>query len=89
MDQELVNELRNLFINEISDRIVLLMQHIQSGTLEQVQQLAHKIRGVGGTYGFDEVSEYGATIEEAAESSNWGKINSSYVQLKTWLEENK
>ncbi len=89
MDQELINELRDLFINEISDRIMLLKQHIQSEALEQVQQLAHKIRGVGGTYGFVEVSEYGATIEEAAKASNWKKINSGYAQLTTWLEANK
>lgn len=89
MDQELINELRDLFINAISDRIMLLKQHIQSEALEQVQQLAHKIRGTGGTYGFSEVSEYGATIEEAAKSSDWEKINSGYVQLKTWLEVNK
>ncbi len=88
MDQELLNELRDLFMTEISERIIQLKQHIQGWDLDQVQQMAHKIRGSGGTYGFVEVSEHGATIEEAAKASNWEEINSGYTQLTVWLEEN-
>ncbi len=89
MDKELLKELRGLFISEMNERISDLNEQVQAGNIEETRKIAHKIRGAGGTYGFVEVSEYGATIEEAAKANNWDPIKSGLDDLKNWLESSR
>ncbi len=88
MDQKLLAEIKELFMTEMSMRIKLLGQHVADEELQQVRQVAHMIRGAGGTYGFPEISEYGGTVEEAAKAENWDLIKSGLNQLESWLELN-
>ncbi|MFH1852237.1 MAG: Hpt domain-containing protein [Candidatus Neomarinimicrobiota bacterium] len=88
MDQELLEELRPLFIAEMSQRIGQLREYVTSADIEQVRQLAHKIRGAGGTYGFTEISRHGSVVEEAAKIGDWEIIRAGCGDLETWLTQN-
>ncbi len=47
---------------------------IDSGDYESIQRMGHSMRGSGGGYGFDEITNIGARIEQAAKDRNKGEI---------------
>jgi CheY-like chemotaxis protein len=48
------------------DRLVLREGNRLPGTLEQIKRLAHGLSGAGGIYGFAEISDAAAALEDAA-----------------------
>ena len=86
MDQELMRELRNIFIDEMSKRIEQLAHCVSVKDVSGAQQIAHKIHGTGGTYGFNEVSELGKSVETASKIGEWSQIQSGLSGLQTWLQ---
>ena len=89
MDHELITELRNIFIDEMSKRIEQLAQCVLANDINGAQQIAHKIHGAGGTYGFNEVSDLGETVETATKIGEWNEIQSGLSGLQTWLQKNQ
>ena len=51
-----------------------------------VTSIGHSIKGVGGGYGFDLMSELGAKIEIAGKESNAEAISENIEQLDHYLE---
>ena len=47
---------------------------IDSGDYESIQRMGHSMRGSGGGYGFDEITNIGARIEQAAKDRDKGEI---------------
>ena len=45
-----------------------------SGDYESIQRMGHSMRGSGGGYGFDEISEIGTRIEQAAKDRDKSEI---------------
>jgi hypothetical protein len=43
------------------------------------------MKGVGGGYGFDEITEIGATLESAAKLCDGGVIQQQLARLETYL----
>lgn len=52
---------------------------------ETLRSIGHSLKGVGGGYGFDRITEIGAEIEASAKSGNIEKINASIVALEEYL----
>ena len=60
---------------------------LASGDFETLWTLSHKIKGAGGSYGFDRVSEIAATIERAAKAGDAPTVGSELERLRTHLEQ--
>jgi len=54
-----------LFIAELPDRIEALEQALDVGAWDTLRQLAHQMKGCGGSYGFDVITEVAAATESA------------------------
>ena len=50
-----------------------------------IQSLGHSLKGVGGGYGFDRISEIGAVLEEAGKNSSLDSANEQINQLKDYM----
>lgn len=54
--------------------------------LKSLQSTGHSLKGVGGGYGFDGLSELGAEIEKAAKAGEIGAIGSLVDRLGGYLD---
>ncbi len=53
---------------------------------EALSQLGHRIRGEGGSYGFEELTEIGAALEIAAKARNLAAVRKSAQELTAYLD---
>ena len=51
-----------------------------------IAQLAHTMKGTGGGYGFDAITDIGRAIEQAAEAESTADIQQSIDELSDYLE---
>ena len=51
-----------------------------------IAKLGHTMKGVGGGYGFDAITEIGRSVEQAAKNKNPEKIKTSLNKLSDYLE---
>ncbi len=55
------------------------------GDFAAVRRIAHGLKGVGGAFGFDAVSQTGAALLQAAEAADAAAIGRLAVELETYL----
>jgi HPt (histidine-containing phosphotransfer) domain-containing protein len=58
---------------------------LDSGEFEKIQILGHRMKGSGGSFGFDEISDIGETLELAAQVSDVERILSAVGCLESYL----
>ena len=58
------------FIENRRKELEELRGALDAGRYEQLGEIGHRMRGIGTTYGFDRVSEFGGQIEEQAAASD-------------------
>jgi HPt (histidine-containing phosphotransfer) domain-containing protein len=63
----------------------LLEGLLVDGNLAEIRLLAHRMKGSGGSYGFDEISEIGEALEKAAQSQDADGILEAIARLKGYL----
>lgn len=56
-----------------------------AGDLEPVIRVGHNMKGAGGGYGFDAISELGAELESAAHAGDAGAIRRLHEALEQYL----
>ncbi|HPC86164.1 MAG TPA: Hpt domain-containing protein [Smithellaceae bacterium] len=59
---------------------------LERSDFEVIRVLGHKMKGSGGGYGFDEISEIGRTLEDAAKQSQAEKIREEIRRLRHYLD---
>ncbi|MBW3565346.1 MAG: Hpt domain-containing protein [Acidobacteria bacterium] len=65
-------ELKKEFLNEAKEKIVEMRAIVEAGfdegdSLERLTNLAHQLKGSGGSYGYARISSDGARLEEILE----------------------
>ncbi|NOZ09060.1 MAG: Hpt domain-containing protein [FCB group bacterium] len=89
MDEEMMQELKLIFVEEMQKRIASLEQSLVLHDREAIQHLGHKIKGTGGSFGFENVSLMGADLESAAIAEDWQTIEKTIFKLVDWQSENE
>ena len=56
------------FISKLEEQLIKMEQAWVSGDLEELAQLAHWLKGAGGTVGYDEFTEPAGELERFAKS---------------------
>lgn len=59
---------------------------LEKNDFENIRILGHSMKGSGGGYGFDKITEIGAMIEQSAQSRNSGEIKKQIEELSSFLE---
>ena len=55
------------------------------GDMEYIQTMGHRMKGSGGSFGFDEISEIGEALELAAQVTDAEGIKSAVGRLERYL----
>ncbi len=53
---------------------------------DTIKILGHKMKGMGGGYGFDAITDIGRMIEQAAKEKNIHEVKRSVLELAQYLE---
>jgi CheY-like chemotaxis protein len=79
-------ELMPEFLDGMKKYVVTLREALAQGDYDTVTTLGHRIRGDGGSFGFEVISTYGAALEQAARCKNAEVIGQSITELADYLE---
>ena len=79
-------EMQEMYINHTFKELNSIKENINSTTFDSLRTFGHNIKGSGGMYGFNEITEMGATIESAAKDENMDQIKSNFDKLETFLK---
>lgn len=58
---------------------------LEDGDFETIRILGHSMKGSGGGYGFDPITDIGAAIEQAAKDSNMEEIRNQIESLSEYI----
>lgn len=84
VDEDLEELIPGFLKNRTAD-VQLLKDAIEAGDIGKIQSIGHSLKGVGGGYGFDHLSELGAKIEIAAKEKNVGEINELTEEMADYM----
>jgi HPt (histidine-containing phosphotransfer) domain-containing protein len=59
---------------------------LQTGDFDAIRMLGHSMKGSGGGYGFDAITEIGARIESAAIENNADNVAALNRELRDYLQ---
>src|SRR4030067_659772 len=62
-----------------------IAEALTRGDFETVRILGHSMKGAGGSYGFDAITDIGKSLEQAALAKNADEIKSSTAELSAYL----
>ncbi len=64
-----------------------LRNALQCKNFSVIARIAHNIKGAGGGYGFDKISDLGESIEDAAASLNDSVVDNKLTELAHYLDQ--
>ena len=85
VDKEL-EDLIPVFLNNRRKEVQTLRAAAAAADFEQLRQLGHRMKGVGNSYGFEQVSIFGREIEEGARGTDRGAIERCIATYEDYLE---
>jgi HPt (histidine-containing phosphotransfer) domain-containing protein len=63
-----------------------LKASLSAGKLDKIRITGHSMKGTGGGYGFEDLTQIGAELEKAADSGNADEISSLVRRLEQYLD---
>ena len=79
--EELVPE----FIDNMKNEVKRINALITKNDMKEIQRIGHSLKGTGGSYGFNEITDIGIEIEEAAKKSDKEAIMRLGSRLDNYL----
>lgn len=80
-----LEDLIPIFLENRNEDVTALQEALSQGDFERVRVLAHNMRGAGGGYGFEAITQIGKRMEEAAKAQDGSTITSGIVALEAYL----
>ncbi len=80
-----LEDLIPVFMKNRTKELDSLRTAIGAGDYEQLKQIGHRMKGVGDSYGFAPISDFGKTIEDAAKTSDKSAIDGCIATYADYL----
>ncbi len=80
-----LEDLIPVFIKNRTKELESLRAALAAGDYEQLMQLGHRMKGVGNSYGFEPISMFGKTIEDAAKDAGKSVIETCIADYADYL----
>ena len=80
-----IEDLIPTFMSNRQKEIGALRVALAAADFEQLRQLAHRMRGVGNSYGFERVSLIGKQIEDGAHSGDKASLEAHIAEYQDYL----
>ena len=81
-----LQEIVPIFLDNRRKDVQILRHALSTQDFRTVQTLGHRMKGDGGGFGFDRISEIGAAMERAAKLEDRSTIEQHIVQLENFLK---
>jgi HPt (histidine-containing phosphotransfer) domain-containing protein len=85
VDRDLEDLIPNFMTNRQND-LIAMRDAVDKADYETIRGLAHCIKGAGGGYGFDGISEIAADLELAAKAQDSAAISTRLESLADYLQ---
>jgi HPt (histidine-containing phosphotransfer) domain-containing protein len=86
IDPELADLIPGFLENRESD-VETIKKAVERGDFEEVRVLAHNMKGAGGGYGFETITEIGDALEQAAKQGDTDVILAQVAELSRYLDQ--
>jgi len=80
-----LEDLIPVFLKNRHKDIETLRSALAASDFEQLRQIGHRMKGVGNSYGFAEVSNLGKTIEDSAKAGNRETLDACVAAYAEYL----
>lgn len=80
-----LEDLIPVFMSNRKKELDALRVAFAAADFEQLRQLGHRMRGVGNSYGFAQVSDFGKSVEDGARSGDRALLEATIVHYKEFL----
>jgi HPt (histidine-containing phosphotransfer) domain-containing protein len=80
-----IEDLIPVFMGNRRKEVDALRVALAAADFEQLRQLGHRMKGVGNSYGFARVSEFGKHIEDGARSGDRALLEATIAQYGDYL----
>jgi len=80
-----LEDLIPVFLKNRGKEVESLRTAVGAGDYDQLKQLGHRMKGVGNSYGFAPISEFGKTIEDGAKAADAAAIEKCIVAYADYL----
>lgn len=80
-----LEDLIPVFMGNRRKELDALRVALAAADFEQLRQLGHRMKGVGNSYGFARVSDFGKYIEDGARSGDRALLEATIVQYGDFL----
>ena len=74
------------FLDNRRKDVARLAEHLAAGNYAEIRRLGHSMKGAGGGYGFDAITDLGGEIEAAALHSDAAAIEDLAARLADYLD---
>ena len=74
------------FLKNRRQDVIAMLDALERGDFQSVEQLGHDMKGVGGSYGLQAITDIGAALEQAAASADSGAVRMGLGELAEFLE---
>jgi len=74
------------FLENRKKDCLMICRLLEGEAYSEISSMGHRMKGSGGSYGFDDISEIGVVIEEAALATDRETISSAVRKLSDYLE---
>jgi HPt (histidine-containing phosphotransfer) domain-containing protein len=85
IDRDLKDLIPGYLQNREND-LKTMIQKCAQGDFESIRIMAHNIKGTGGGYGFDRITDIGSRIEEAAKAKNQEDLYRGIDEIAAFLQ---
>jgi HPt (histidine-containing phosphotransfer) domain-containing protein len=75
------------FLENRRKDIKTIAEAVTQGDFETIQILGHSMKGAGGSYGFDAITDIGKSLEQAAMAKDSGGIKQMVQELSAYLDQ--
>jgi HPt (histidine-containing phosphotransfer) domain-containing protein len=75
-----------VFLHNCRQNVVPMLDALDRGDFRTVENLGHGMRGAGGSYGFQIITDIGAALEQAAESADTDASRNWVGELSRFLD---
>ncbi len=79
-------ELSRWYLARCREETAPLWTWLASGTYDQIQRVAHNIKGTGLSYGFAQLTNMGRVLEQAAKAGDLERMRHSLEALGSYLK---
>ena len=75
-----------MYVNHTNKELISILESLETKSFDSLRTFGHNIKGSGGMYGFNVVTEIGAVIESAAKEEDMALIKSNLNTLDSFLK---